>query len=456
MRRIKQWLVALLATVFVCLQPGLAHAAPEVGWWWNPDESGRGFFIEMKGSILFMAGYFYAEDGRGTWAVSGGPITDTNNYTGRLNTVRNGQTLVGPYKAPAAADVVDIGELSLHFTDDTHGTLTWPGGSIAIERQIFGAGSAAFQPSGWWWNPAESGRGFSIEVQGDTLDVVSFMYDEAGNPVWYISSGKMASPNRYVGKLEQIAGGQTMSGPYKLPTTVTPVGTITIDFASLETGTITLSDTLPPAAAGVALKTVVTIPVEPQLPNPPLADLPADWGGTYTGILVSDPPGVDILTATAEGDVTWVDAAEVPGNTLVFPATATPSRPFLISGGTATIHVSGTASVPVLGQSVSCSATGSATLSLATVFADSYLQFEANGVVTGQIATRTPIPFTVTATCATPVGPVVLSPQYPVSITVPISGRHRYGHSEGSEPLHPIAPDVSAGATWSFTGFAGP
>ena len=37
----------------------------------------------MKGTQLFVAGYFYADDGRATWAVSGGTITDLNNYSAR-------------------------------------------------------------------------------------------------------------------------------------------------------------------------------------------------------------------------------------------------------------------------------------------------------------------------------------------------------------------------------------
>jgi hypothetical protein len=445
MTRSRKWLIAVLAAGFACLQSGLAFAVPEVGWWWNASESGRGFFIEMKGTQLFVAGYFYADDGRATWAVSGGAVTDLNNYSGRLLTVNGGQTLLGPYKAPAGS--ADIGALTLHFTDATHGTLTWPGGTIQIVRQPFGSGDASFQPSGWWWSAAESGRGFSIEVQGTTMDVVGFMYDGNGNPVWYISSGPMSSPTHYVGHLDQIGGGQTMSGPYKAPTTVTPVGFIGIDFASLASGTITLSD--------AALKALVTIPITPQLENPPLTSLAANWGGTYSGTLINDPPGADTLTVTATGDVTWIDAAKVPNSSVAFPATATPNRSYLISGGTATINVTGTATLPVLGQSAVCTLVGSVPVSLLTTFGNSYLLFEANGTVTGQIATKTPILFPVTATCITPLGGAVISSTYPVDVNVPIHGRHRYNHSEGTDPIHTIAPNVSAGATWSFTGVPG-
>ena len=450
MIQFRKGLVALLATGFACLQASAAFAAPETGWWYNASQQGRGFFIEMKGTQLFMAGYFYADDGRATWAVSGGTITDLNNYSGTLNAVKNGQTLLGPYKAPnPQTDITNLGQVSLNFTDATHGTLTWPGGVIQIVRQPFGSGDASFQPSGWWYNAAENGRGFSIEVQGSVLDVVGFMYEGDGHPVWYISSGPMTSPTHYAGQLDQLKDGQTMSGPYKTPSFVSPVpGFIAIDFASLESGTITLSDT--------ALKALVTVPITPQLPNPPLSSLAADWGGTYSGTLINDPPGADIATVTAAGDVTWVDAAGVAGNTIVFPATATPNRAYVISGGTATLTVTGTASLALLGQSATCTLTGSTPVSLAATFGNSYLLFEGNGTVTGQIATKAPLLLPVTATCATPIGPVVTSQTYPVDVNVPIHGRHRYNHSEGTDPIHTVAPNVSAGATWSFTGVPGP
>jgi hypothetical protein len=29
--------------------------------------------------------------------------------------------------------------------------------------------------NGWWWNPAESGRGFNIETQNNTVFVATFV-----------------------------------------------------------------------------------------------------------------------------------------------------------------------------------------------------------------------------------------------------------------------------------------
>jgi len=142
---IASWIRVLATAIVIAAQIGLADAAPEVGWWWNPDESGRGYFIESQDGIFFMAAYFYADDGRARWLIAGGANSDPYNFSGRLSEVSNGQTLYGPYVPPTT--LVDAGAVSVSFSDDIHGTIVWPGGTIPIIRDIFDAGTpASFQP----------------------------------------------------------------------------------------------------------------------------------------------------------------------------------------------------------------------------------------------------------------------------------------------------------------------
>lgn len=204
------------------------------GWWWNATQSGREFTIEVQGDHLYFAGYLYNVSGRATWYTSGGSMTNNTSYIGTLYSFANGQTLTGNYKAPAPAVV---GIINLQFTDATHGTLTWPGGTVPIEHYVFGAGIASFQPeNGWWWNKTESGRGFTVEVQGNTLFMGGYMYDDSGNPVWYVSSGNMNS-TRYQGQWLQYANGQTLMGPYKFPDPPANAGNVALEFTS-RTGAI--------------------------------------------------------------------------------------------------------------------------------------------------------------------------------------------------------------------------
>lgn len=240
---------AIVASLFMLLS-GLctsAFADPEAGWWWNPNESGRGFFVESQGGLTFIGAYLYDSDGRASWLVSGGSNADPYHWTGDLYNKKNGQTLFGSYVAPGNASIV--GQLAVHFNDDTHGTLTWPGGQVAIERQAFGSGAPAFLPyTGWWWNPNESGSGYSVEVQGNNLFVVGFMYDDSGFPVWYYSAGPMADPTTYHGDVLQFANGQTIGGPYQAPGTPTKVATLDIRFTDATHAAFTVADTAGSAA----------------------------------------------------------------------------------------------------------------------------------------------------------------------------------------------------------------
>src|SRR5262249_13367565 len=107
--------------------------APQTGWWWNTTEGGRGYSIEVAGSHIFFASYLYDVSGRATWLVaSGNTSLDGSLYTGNLEAYAQGQTLSGTYKAPLAP--TNPGPITLAFNNATKGTMTWPGGSVAIER----------------------------------------------------------------------------------------------------------------------------------------------------------------------------------------------------------------------------------------------------------------------------------------------------------------------------------
>jgi hypothetical protein len=87
--------------------------------------------------------------------------------------------------------------------------------------------------AGYWWNPAEGGRGFVIEIQGTQMFMAGFLYAANGEATWVASSGPMASPSQFSGPLITDSGGQTLTGAYKgAPTSTTPLGAITINFSS--------------------------------------------------------------------------------------------------------------------------------------------------------------------------------------------------------------------------------
>jgi hypothetical protein len=225
---------------------------PATGYWLNPAQSGRGFNIEMSGNQLFMAAFLYDQNGRATWYGIGPGAMNGNTYAGTLDSYAGGQTLTGPYQPPTG--VKSSGSFSITFTSSTQATLTWPGGTIPIQRFDFGpGGSATVQPvgtpeTGWWYAPTESGRGYAIEIQGGQLFLAGYMYDAQGNPVWYSSGPGPMNSNGLTMAYEgqnwvQLGNGQSLTGPYQVPTVVNAnAGSLTIQFSTPTTGTLTFPD----------------------------------------------------------------------------------------------------------------------------------------------------------------------------------------------------------------------
>lgn len=223
-------------------------APPKTGWWWNPAEGGRGFTIEQQGTKMFMAGYLYDTTGRATWYAAGPDNVSENVFTSNLIEYRGGQTMTGAWKLPASTS--NVGKISIDFTTPTTATVTWPGGTLALQRyDIVAGGSTANVPAttpeaGWWWNSEEGGRGFSIEIQNGTMFLAGYMYDSMGNPTWYASGPtKMVDASTYEGTWQEYGNGQTMTGSYVLAQVVKPnVGKISIKFSSPTQGVLTLPD----------------------------------------------------------------------------------------------------------------------------------------------------------------------------------------------------------------------
>ncbi len=218
---------------------------PQTGWWWNPAEGGRGFSIEVQGNNLFFAAFHYDTSGRATWNVSPGPISLGGSYfTSDLYNVTDGQALGGAYRAPNA---VKAGAITLSFSSPTQGTMTWPGGSVPIQRQPLVPGGLEALPqenvpeTGGWWNPQESGRGFFIEWQKGYADIAGYMYDDQGRPTWYIAVYETPNARVFTGNWWTFANGQSMGGTYRAATrTSDNFAPLSINFTSSTTAVMTL------------------------------------------------------------------------------------------------------------------------------------------------------------------------------------------------------------------------
>jgi cytochrome c553 len=227
--------------------PAPPDIQPQTGWYWNPAESGRGFFFE-KQNIVFMAGFHYDTDGEATWFTAQGPYNgDTETFGSPMYTFAGGQTLIGAYQAPSYSG--SPGDLSVKFSANAVARMTWPGGIVDWVRMPVAPGGAivpaqAGAPeTGWWWYDQESGRGFAIDFQADYLFMAGFMYADDGEPTWYVSNGRMLTPTTYVGPWYSAKDGQVMGGVYRSPTIVgANLGSVSLSFSDRTHGTLTLPD----------------------------------------------------------------------------------------------------------------------------------------------------------------------------------------------------------------------
>ena len=216
------------------------------GWYWNPAEGGRGFFIERQQDRFFMAGFHYDTDGRAIWFTAQGNVVGSL-LRSPMSMFRDGQSLTGAYRAPGP--LPSPGDLMIDFAGTAdRATMTWPGGTVALQRFGFTTNSVVAPPqpgapqSGWWWNAAESGRGFALEFQGDAIFGAGFLYATNGDPTWIIVSGTMASPLRFEGTWIAFTNGQAMGAPYRAPVRAPDPGTVVLEFSDATHGSLVLPD----------------------------------------------------------------------------------------------------------------------------------------------------------------------------------------------------------------------
>lgn len=98
----------------------------------------------------------------------------------------------------------------------------------------------AFTPeSGFWWNPNESGSGYSIEIQDNFLFVALYVYDESGNPIWYSAATNLLGNALFDSSLDYTFNGTCIDCSFSEAITIQgDRGPITINFLTETTATI--------------------------------------------------------------------------------------------------------------------------------------------------------------------------------------------------------------------------
>jgi YVTN family beta-propeller protein len=192
---------------------GAEVPGPLSGVWWNPSESGWGIDFTQRGSNIFAAWFTYDSVGQPKWyVVPNCSMPAQNSCSGTVYQV-TGPHYFGVEFNPAAANVTAVGSLSVNFSSNNAGVLSYTVNGISrtvgIERQMFASGPAPLiNYTDLWWNPAESGWGMAITHQANVMFLAWYVYDDNGNPTWYVAPncGVSAQGDGCAGRLYSTTG----------------------------------------------------------------------------------------------------------------------------------------------------------------------------------------------------------------------------------------------------------
>ena len=228
--------------------PGASFAGN--GWYWDDKAGGTGMAFEAQGSSAFAGLFMYDAAGKAIWYVATGTFSIAATgyqFTGDLRQYAGGQALGGVWKMPTS---VSVGTLNIAFTGNgntTRAVVSLPGGrqwnTVRFNFNGLDAVNSGAQPeSGWFWNAAEGGRGYAIEVQNGQMFMAMFHYAADGSPTWQVVQNNMDSSGNITGAdFRKYANGQTLTSSYVSPAAPVADGTVSTSFGNPCGGALTIN-----------------------------------------------------------------------------------------------------------------------------------------------------------------------------------------------------------------------
>ena len=95
----------LLALTLLIASQAKAGFTPESGFWWNPDEPGSGYTIEIQDNYLFIITYVYDSVGNPTWYSAGATMGGNALFDSELDYTFNGTCIDCNYTQPTTVFV---------------------------------------------------------------------------------------------------------------------------------------------------------------------------------------------------------------------------------------------------------------------------------------------------------------------------------------------------------------
>lgn len=140
----------LLAVALAAAAPMARAFTPESGWWWNPNEPGYGFAIEIQDDYVFMVVFSYTGGGDATWYAAQGTMQNNAVFLNQLYSAEGGTCLGCSYSESTAFAIG--GPIDVEFLTESTAEVTVAGRTIPIQRHNFrlSYGSDASPRTGLW------------------------------------------------------------------------------------------------------------------------------------------------------------------------------------------------------------------------------------------------------------------------------------------------------------------
>lgn len=115
--------------------PAALPFTPYIGLWWNPEESGTGYNLQVQNGMLVMTMFSYAANGDPVWYYAPARLAGAGTSvtaSGTLDRYRGGQCASCAYVKPVA--VGNDGAFTIVFDSPSSATMQLPGGRTARVR----------------------------------------------------------------------------------------------------------------------------------------------------------------------------------------------------------------------------------------------------------------------------------------------------------------------------------
>jgi hypothetical protein len=126
----------ICALFLLCVSSTIFAFTPAPGLWWNPNESGRGYAIDVQNNAIVVTVFIYDSAGNPTFYQAAGIYNESlRSFSAQLGEFHGGQCFGCAYSRPTG---VAVGTLSIVFSSPENGTLYYPGGSTSIQHELYG------------------------------------------------------------------------------------------------------------------------------------------------------------------------------------------------------------------------------------------------------------------------------------------------------------------------------